>query len=371
MTAGARRAGFSSLAPFADALAWIDAHIGRLPAEAVAVQDACGRVLAHPLTTTADWPDVDRAAIDGYAVSAEDTEGASDYSPLALRMATFVSSGATMPDGADAVIACSMTGSTGGATHALAAVARGAGVVRRGGDAPLGFQIPPGALRPEAAALLTLLGIATVTVTGLPRVGLVVADPKSGPDVLAPMLRALIARDGGITVQRIDLASLLTDDVSLILLVGPTGSGRDDDMAMRLGAAGGMLDLHGIAMRPGESAGLGKVHGIPVMLMPGTPAEALAAWDLVAGPSVRAMGGRMPGAARPAMLGRKITSMVGVTDLVRVGMADGHAMPLGPADTGGLGRAVLSDGWVVVPDGHEGYPAGAAVAVHSPWAAGA
>lgn len=371
MTAGARRAGFSSLAPFADALAWIDAHTGRLPCEAVTVQDASGRILARPLTMEAEWPDVDRAVIDGYAVSARDTEGASDYNPLDLHAAVPVSSGAAMPHGTDAVIACPMTSGTGGAIHALAAVARGAGVVRRGGDAPLGFQVPPGALRPEAAALLTLAGIAAVMAIRLPRVGLVVAGPKSGPDVLAPMLRALIARDGGITVQRIDLELLLADDISLILLVGPTGSGRDDDMAMRLGAAGGMLDLHGIAVRPGESAGLGKVHGIPVMLMPGTPAETLAVWDLLAGPSVRAMGGRMPRAARPAMLGRKIISMVGVTDLVRVGMVAGQAMPLGPADTGGLGRAVLSDGWVVVPDGHEGYPAGAAVAVHSPWAAGA
>ena len=64
------------------------------------------------------------------------------------------------------------------------------------------------------------------------------------------------------------------------------------------------------------------------------------------------------------MLDRKITSAIGFTDLVRVRLQDGRATPLGPADAGGLARVVASDGWVLVPEGQEGFPAGTAVTVH-------
>jgi molybdopterin molybdotransferase len=96
---------------------------------------------------------------------------------------------------------------------------------------------------------------------------------------------------------------------------------------------------------------------------------ALSVYEMLAGPAIRRLGGRSDAPAHmalPAILERKVTSAIGCTDMIRVRLRDGRATPLGSADSGGLGRAVLSDGWLIVPDGGEGFPAGAAVTVHCP-----
>ena len=358
--------GLATRAPYADALAWIEARIGVLPAEAIPVPNSHGRMLAHQPPAAAGWPTTDRAAIDGYAVPAASTEGASEYSPVQPTLMIPVESGAPMPAGTDAVLPYASADTIGPSVHALAILARGAGVERCGGDAPAGLQLPAGVLRPEALALLGLLGVGTVEVVRQPRVALVVAGPKSGPDVVTPMLHACIARDGGLPLPLGSPGALRPGGADLLLLAGRAGCGPDDDMPARLAAAGGRLDLHGIAFRPGESAGLGMCFDTPAILLPGPPLAALSIYEALAGPAIRRMGGR-PGSAdrtRAAVLGRKITSAVSMTDMVRVRFVGDLAMPLGPADTGGLSRAALSDGWVIVPDGQEGYPAGVSVVVH-------
>ena len=140
-------------------------------------------------------------------------------------------------------------------------------------------------------------------------------------------------------------------------------------MPHRFAAAGGVLDLHGIAFRPGDTAGLGRLGGVPAVLLPGSPLAALSVYEVLAGPAVRRLSGRADVPAhveRQAVLERKITSAIGCTDMVRVRLRDDRAIPLGPADSGGLGRAVLADGWVIVPEAYEGYPAGGAVTVRCP-----
>ncbi len=360
--ADVRLVGFGSFAPLAAALAWIEANAAALPAEAIPVQDALGRVLAA-VPDGSPWPLADRAGLDGYAVRAAETEGASDYAPLPLHGAALVVSGGPMPPGTDAVLPhASIRGET--ALEALTPVARGAGVERRGaeGAAPL-----PGPLRPEEMALLALLGVPAVEAVRRPRVALVVAGPKSGPDVLTPLLQNLVARDGGLAAAAV-MEDARQGAADLVLLAGRTGCGGDDDMPQRLAAAGGVLDLHGIAFRPGHTAGLGRLGGVPAVLLPGSPLSALSVYEVLAGPAIRRLGGRSSPShvERQAVLERKITSAIGCTDMVRVRLQDGRATPLGPADTGGLGRAVLSDGWVIVPEGQEGYPAGATVTVQCP-----
>jgi len=360
--ADVRLVGFGSRAPLATALAWVEANATTLPTETVPVQDAVGRVLAMVPAGT-PWPAADRAGLDGYAVRAAETEGASDYAPLPLRHAELVVSGGPMPPGTDAILPYAGVRS-GAVLETLAVAARGAGLERQGaeGAAPL-----PGPLRPEGMALLALLGVPAVEAVRRPRVALVAAGPKSGPDVLTPLLRALVARDGGMATSAV-LEDAGGGAADLVLLVGRTGCGGDDDMPQRLAAAGGMLDLHGIAFRPGDTAGLGRLGTLPVVLLPGSPLAALSVYEALAGPAVRRLGGRPSPShvERQAVLERKITSAIGCTDMVRVRLRDGRATPLGPADTGGLGRAVLSDGWIMVPEGQEGHPVGAAVTVQCP-----
>ena len=271
-----------------------------------------------------------------------------------------------MPPGTDAVAAFASVGRQGPAFQALAPVARGAGVERHGVESG---TPQPGLLRPESLALLALLDIPVIQAIRRPLVAIMAAGPKSGPDVLTPMLRALVARDGGAAVVQAGIEDAFNAGTDLMLLAGRTGCGRDDDMADRFQAAGGVLDLHGIAFRPGDTAGLGRLGGVPAVLLPGSPLAALSVYEVLAGPAVRRLGGRADASAhlaRPAVLERKVTSAIGYTDMVRVRLCGSRATPLGPADSGGLGRAVLADGWVIVPEGGEGYPAGTAVTVQCP-----
>ena len=359
-----RLVGFSSRAPLAEALAWVDACAAALPAQPVATAGAAGRVLAAPVASPADWPDADGAGIDGYAVLASETEGASEYNPLSLGMA-LVAAGLPMPAGTDAVLPFAMAQRHGAALEAMASLGRGAGVERRGsllraGDA----AVRAGALRPQDVALLLALGIRQVGVVRQPRVALVVAGPKAGPDLLSPLLHALAARDGGLPRA----STLPAAGADLILMAGRTGAGPDDDAALTLAAAGGVLDMHGIAVRPGDSAGLGRLAGVPVMLLPGAPHACLAVYDLLAARAVRRMAGIVllePYRAIEAVLGRKAVSSVGYVDLVPVRLDDGHAIPLGQADAGGLAGAVRADGFLVVPEASEGYPAGATISIRT------
>lgn len=360
-----RGVGFGSRAPLATALEWVEANAAPLPSEAVPTSEALGRVLTSGPAGD-PWPAADRAGMDGYAVRAAETLGASDYNPLPLPSAVPVASGEAMPPGTDAVAPFACVCLQGAALEVLAPVARGVGVERRGaeGDAPL-----PGPLRPEGVALLALLGMPTVQAIRRPRVALAAAGPKSGPDALTPLLRALVTRDGGDVLVQDGVAAASRAGADLVLLAGRTGCGWDDDMPQRFMAAGGLLDLHGIAFRPGDTAGLGRLGGAPAMLLPGPPLAALSVYEVLAGPAVRRLGGRgdvPPHVVHSAILERKITSAIGCTDMVRVRLRAGRATPLGPADSGGLGRAVLAHGWVIVPEGQEGHPAGAPVTVQCP-----
>ncbi len=322
-------------------------------------------MLASPCGGAA-WPGTDRAAVDGYGIQAALTEGASEYNPLPAGDAILVAAGTSIPPGLDTVAPYPALHRKGSVLEALAPVARGAGIERRGGDAGPGFQAPAGLLRPEAVALLQLMGVEWVEVVRQPNVAIVAAAPKIGPDVLTPLLARLVADDGGMASFHVSPAAV-PPGADLVLLAGRSGCGWDDVMLDQLAAAGGSLDQHGIAVRPGDSAGLGWLNGAPVLLLPGSPASALTIYDLLAGPAVQTLAGRAAvprGVQREVVLDRKITSAVGFTDIVRVKLHGGRATPLGPADAGGLARVVLSDGWVLVPEGQEGFPAGSAVVVN-------
>lgn len=359
-----RLIGFSSRAPLADALAWVDAHAAILPTEAVAVADAAGRVLAMPVASPADWPAADCAATDGYAVPAVETEGASEYNPLPLHRHALTAAGQPMPPGTDAMLPFASAQPNGPAVDVLTPVARGTGVDRRGsGVRAGGVAVGAGALRPQDLGLLLALGVETVAAVRRPLVGLVVAGPKSGPDLLSPMLWALVARDGGVA----EAMPLPAAGADLILMAGRTGAGPDDATPLALADAGGMLDMHGVAVRPGDSAGLGRMGRVPVLLLPGAPHACLAIYDLLAARAVRRMAGVQPAepyASVEKTLERKAVSAIGFTDLIPVSVSQAHATPLSPANSGTLATAVQADGFIVIPESSEGFPSGATVRVH-------
>jgi molybdopterin biosynthesis enzyme len=154
-------------------------------------------------------------------------------------------------------------------------------------------------------------------------------------------------------------------DFDAAIAIGGSGAGRQD-AAVRYLASLGTVEVYGMAISPGETAALGFVHDRPVLVLPGRLDAALAAWLLVGRHLVaRLSGTTVEESAAKLPLKRKVTSAIGLTEVIPVRCAGGMAEPLG---SGYLSVMALSrsDGWIAVPADSEGFAAGSAVAVQ-PW----
>jgi molybdopterin molybdotransferase len=379
------------------AVAWIDAQIEALGSDVTAVAAAIGRVLAAPVAADADIPSTDRSAIEGIAVRAEDSVGASPYNPLGFRLrpafetfqalsAMRVGAGEALPDGADAVVPLEHVSlDAAGRCEIVDAIAAGSHVERRGSAAARGASLLPAGrrLRPSDIAALIEAGIASVPTIRRPEIRVLrtaprarLARPGAAGDAHGPLLTALVERDGGarpqlrtVARERTALCDALAEPGSdLVLVVGATGNG-DDDVAPAALAAAGELAVRGLAMIPGETAGLGRtVGGKPVVLLPRALPACLWAYELLAGRAIRRLAGRdlaLPFPSRDMRLCRKISSAIGLTEIRPVrARADGAVEPMLSFADAGLTAATRADGFVIVPEGSEGLREGASVRVY-------
>jgi len=380
----------------ADATAWIDAAVAPLTAETIDLAQAAGRVLAQDAAATAALPPSDQAAIDGFALHADETAGASAYNPLGFRLtaghdaalapgtATPVSAGDPLPAGADAVVALGhVQPGPSGSGEVIEAVAAEHGVEPRGSRAMPGVTLLEAGrrLHPHDIGLLAAAGIARIPVIRRPRIQCFLPAPTSAgsgappADANGPLLQALIERDGGAAVElrRIErdraaiAQALRAADADLIIVADGTGRGAQDQSAAALAEAGERA-MHGVALHPGETAGLGRTAaGVPVLLLPGAPAACLWAYELLAGRAVRRRAGRdpaLPFVQREMTTARKIVSAIGMTEIVPVrSLSEDRVEPIAsPAMA--VAAAVRPDGFVLIFEGSEGVPAGALVTVH-------
>ncbi len=374
--------GFAARASLEEAWAWLDARINPLDIETVQPDAAIGRVTARDVVAPCDLPAMDRVAVDGYAVRAADSVGASDYNPIPLDVAgpsLPVSVGDAVPPGTDSVVAVEHTRSDGGMIELVTAVAEGDGIERRGDDIAAGtILLPAGRLiRPADAALLAAAGVTTVPVVRRPvvRVAAVGGELTQASDLNTPMLAALIARDGGIVERHPPLPDdeaairdfLGRPGADLVILCGGSGLGVNDYTAQALAGAG-TLAIHGIALRPADTIGLGEASGTPVTILPGGTAACLCAYEVVAGRAVRRLAGGSPDfpfIRRPLTTARKIVSPGGWVDFSRVRVtADGRVEPIGSGGNTSLSSVARADGFVLVPAEQEGFPADSIVPVH-------
>jgi molybdopterin molybdotransferase len=399
------------------ALSWLDAQLYRLDSEIVPVRAALGRVLATPVVSDIDVPGFDRSTMDGYAVVADDTEGATAYNQIALQVvgdalpgspfrgnvsrgeAVRIMTGAPMPAGADAVLpAESVEASRGGSLNppeatagapgtiaAISAVSPGKNLGRRGEDILSGTTVLDAGrlLRPQDLGVMSSIGLADATVVSRPRVRLVITGNELLPsgmrprdfhiaDANGPMLAALAERDGAI----VDFPGLVGDDPDAILaalhasadivIVSGGSSVGIEDLAPTLVATHGELAVHGIAMRPSSPTGLGRIGRRLVFLLPGNPVSALCAYDFFSGRAIRALGGRpktWPYRSVRGTLARKISSPIGRLDYARVRFDGTSVEPLSVAGASVLSSTTRADGFVIVDDDSEGFPAGSDVDV--------
>ncbi len=400
-----RMRGFRDRAEVDDVVRLIDERVQPLPAATVATPQAAGRVLSAAVVAEAAVPGFDRAAMDGYAVRAEETFGAGPYNPLEFRIAgaalpgrpcagpvppgvaVRIMTGAPVPDGADAVVPVETAHEEAGVLRVTEPVSPGRHVGRRGEDVAPGQTVLPAGriLRPQDLGLLAALGVGAVSVVRRPRVALLTTGDELLPagskpdgyrivDSNSVMLAALVARDGGeplratlLPDRRDVLRTALTETTADVILISGGSSVGQEDHAPGLVAELGELPVHGVALRPASPSGVGFLGGRPVFLLPGNPVSCLCAYDLFAGRAVRRLGGRPAGlpyrsAAMP--LAAKIASAVGRVDYVRVRVRDGRAEPLAVSGASLLSTTTAADGFVLVPRDSEGFPAGHDVMVY-------
>jgi molybdopterin molybdotransferase len=399
-----RMRGFASRADVDEVEGFLAAHAAPLDGEEVALAGCAGRVLAEDVTSAVDVPAFARSAMDGYALRGEDSFGASELDPIRLALvgeslpgrplagrvgpgqAARIMTGAPLPEGADAVAMAESCAERDAAVEVREPVPPRKNVGAVGEDIAAGTVVLRAGrrLRPQDVGLLASIGAARPRCVRRPRVRLVVTGdellpPGSRPegarivDSNSPMLAALVARDGGVTLPHAILpdrpdairAELARDDCDLVLVSGGSSVGQEDH-APRLLAELGTLDFHGVAMRPSSPAGVGRIGRRFVFLLPGNPVSCLAAYDFFAGPTLRALGGRpraWPYRRVRLPLVRKIASAVGRVDYVRVAIEAGGVVPIATSGASILSSTVRADGCVLVPRQLEGMPEGAEVEV--------
>jgi molybdopterin molybdotransferase len=380
------------------------------PVETVSLGAASGRVPETEIVARDPLPGFDRSSVDGYAVRARDTFGASESIPSYLRVtgavrmgaaaedevgpgaAVAIPTGGMLPPGADAIVMIEHTlQAMTGTVEVVRPVAPGENVVRHDEDAAAGDPIvqPGRPLRAQDMAMLAAAGIVKIAVHAVPRVTiLATGDEVDSPDALAlapghvrdalsVSIGALVREAGGepAPAQIVPdddgaLQEALRDVVArsdlVVVCAGSSVGARDQTAGAIAALPGAEMWCHGLAIKPGKPTLLAHAHGIPLIGLPGNPRSALVVFRLIGMPLVRLVGGWTvephPRTAQ-ARLSRDLPSAAGRLDVVQVRLGgDAVAEPIfGPSAL--LSVLTAADGFVLVPEDANGLSAGEPVEV--------
>jgi molybdopterin molybdotransferase len=381
----------------------------RTAIERVSLQAAWGRVPAGDITAREALPGFDRSSVDGYAVRAQDTFGASEAIPAYLRIvgavqmgavaedqvgaesAVAIPTGGMLPVGADAVVMIEHTQEAmRGTIEVVRPVAPGDNVVRSDEDVAPGSTVAGGGrpLRAQDVAMLAASGVVEVTVHAAAHVTiLATGDEVVAPDTrklaagqvrdaLSASIGALVTEAGGsvapptiVPDDRHALQRAISDAVAgcdfVVICAGSSVGGRDQTAAAVGGLANSQTWCHGLAIKPGKPTLLAQSEGIPIIGLPGNPRSALVIFRLIGMPLLRRVGGwtvqHRPGVVR-ARLSRDLPSAAGRLDVVQVALREELAEPIfGPSAL--LSVLTAADGYLLIPEEANGLSAGEAVDV--------
>ncbi|MEA2938724.1 MAG: molybdopterin molybdotransferase [Alphaproteobacteria bacterium] len=381
-----------------------------LAAETVPLAAALARVLAHDVTAPIDVPPFDRANVDGFAVRAADTSGASDTAPRRLRLngevivcghapaldvaagsATTIATGGVVPRGADAVVMIEQTDLVEAAAEPAIdvrrAVAPGQFISYAGSDIARGEVLLRRGTRigSREIGMLAACGIAEVDVVRRPKVAVLsTGDELTRPgeplrpaavyDSNGAIIAAAVTEAGGepvafgafpddeVALQRAMRGALASCDI--VLLSGGTSKGAGDlshRVVSRLGSPG--IVVHGVALKPGKPLCLAVIDGKPLAVLPGFPTSAIFTFHAFVAPVIRARAGLPPEAARiiEAEVPVRIASELGRKEFVLVALAPGPRGPVAFPTAKGSGSVTSfsqADGFVAVDALASGLDAG-------------
>ena len=339
-----------------------------LAAEAVPLAAALGRVLAGDVVASVDVPSFDRSNVDGYALRAAETFGASEQQPrrlalmggvistgpqkathLAAGAAVAIATGGMLPRGADAVVMIEHTDASGSQLIVRRAVTPGANVTFTGTDIAAGELVlyAGEVLSSRETGVLAAIGVAAVDVIRRPRVAILSTGDEiippgqamqpglvydSNARIIADAVRELGGEPVELGVVRDDLDLLrgklrqAIEACDIVLLSGGTSKGAGD---LSYRAAAELTDpgivAHGVALKPGKPICLAATRGKPVVVLPGFPTSAIFTFHEFVAPVIRRLAGR-PAEQRDSVraeLAVKVNSEIGRTEYLLVSLAEG------------------------------------------------
>lgn len=339
---------FFNVLPPDEARALLLSHVTRrMPSERVATMAALGRVTAGPVFAPHALPSFRRSTMDGYAVRAADTYGASESLPAFLTVtgevpmgaaaglslgtgeAALVHTGGMIPETGDAVVPVELTqrfdegGQFPYQIEVFRAMAVGQNVLQVGEDVRAGAEVLPQGhlMRPQDLGGLLALGVTEVDVAQPPRTAILatgdeVVPPEAAPgpgqirDINSYTVAGQVLRAGGAPVfggitgdnlpaLREAAARLLAESDMLVLSAGSSVSVRDVTVEVVDGLGEPGVLLHGVATRPGKPTIAGVAGGKPVIGLPGNPVSAMVQFDMFGTPALY----RLQGVEEPPLRG--------------------------------------------------------------------
>ncbi|MEX0590214.1 MAG: molybdopterin biosynthesis protein [Xanthobacteraceae bacterium] len=400
--AAARQEQFLEVVSPEDAKARFERHLDLKPlaAERVLLANALGRVLAHDIAAPIDTPPFDRSNVDGFAVSAADTTGASDSAPRRLLLnaevltcgtaatltvapgtATAIATGGVAPRGADAVVMIEWTDlietDKGPAIELRRAVAPGQFVSYAGSDIARGETLlRRGALLgSREIGMLAAVGIDSIAVVRRPKVAVLsTGDELTEPgkslkpgavyDSNGPIIAAAVTEAGGEAVAfgafpddeaKLDAAvRRALESCDMVVLSGGTSKGAGDlshRIVSKLGKPG--ILVHGVALKPGKPLCLAVIGRKPVVVLPGFPTSAIFTFHAYVAPVLRTFAGLPLEAAEriEATIPVRLPSEMGRKEFVLVALVAGEsgpvALPIGKG-SGAVTTFSEADGFIEV-----------------------
>ena len=377
-------------------------HLDLAPraAETVTLAQALGRVLAADLVAPIDVPPFDRSGVDGFAVRAADTTGATDRAPrrfllnaeviacghppvlqVAAATATTIATGGAIPRGADAVLMVELTElvetAQGPAIDVRRAVAPGQFVGYAGSDIARGETLLRRGvvIGSREIGMLAACGLARIDVVRRPRVAVLSTGdelvrlgeplrPAAVYDSNGAIVATAVAEAGG---EPIGFGAFPDDEIALelavrsalaacdmVVLSGGTSKGAGDlshRIVSKLGPPGVLV--HGVALKPGKPLCLAVAEGKPIVVLPGFPTSAIFTFQTFVAPVIRALAGLPAETAETvrAEVPVRIASEMGRQEFVLVALIDGERGPIAfptPKGSGSVTAFSQADGFLAI-----------------------
>jgi len=415
----ARQEQFLEVVDRDEATARFQQHLKMRPlgAETIPLSEALGRILASAVIADVDAPGFDRSSVDGFAVRANDTTGASERQPKSLMLndemltpgtvpaipvlpgtATLIATGGMVPRGADAVVMVEHTDTRDqGSTTVIdvrRAVVSGQFIAFAGSDLACGETVLRAGqvLTSREIGMLAAVGTAAVAVWQRPRVAII----STGDEIVAPgkpirpgavydsnaaIIAAAVEEAGGVAKplgigpdDEIVLSHLVDEGLAsadMVIMSGGTSKGAGDlcYRAIALFKDPGIV-VHGVALKPGKPLCLAVTSGKPVVILPGFPTSAIFTFHEFVAPVIRAFAGRPADHAERmrAVLPVRVSSERGRTEFLLVSLvrgADGSSLAAYPAGKGSGAVTAFSqaDGFITIEQHAESVAAGTPVEV--------